>query len=472
MTMVPRMQIKLRLTQKDHALLQQHLFSGDGFESVAIALCGRRRSHSQHCIAIHSVFPIPNEECKSRTVDSVTWPTEHLIPFLERASRDDLAVLKIHSHPQGYPHFSSIDDESDAELFKSVFIWTDSEFPHASAIMLPGGRIFGRGIFPDGTFQPIDSILIPGDNIEYWIHERGELPSFTRRNAQLFGPGTTQKLRKMSAAVVGCSGTGSPVIEQLARLGIGRLVLVDPDKVEEKNLNRILNSTQEDGIQGRLKVEIMSRAIASMGFGTKVDIIPENLATPEAVKAVAECDVLFGCMDGAEGRNLLNRIAAFYVLPYFDVGISLDADEKGGISQAVGAVHYVRPDGSTLLDRGVYTAEEVQAEGLMRTSPDAYRDRVKAKYIHGVDVERPAVISINMQAASMAVNEFLARLHPYRIDHNSKFATIRFSFVHEYMFLEKETDLSGRLSPFIGRGDMDPYPLLSMPELSEVEGTK
>ena len=173
----------------------------------------------------------------------------------------------------------------------------------------------------------------------------------------------------MSAAVVGCSGTGSPVIEQLARLGIGRLVLVDPDKVEEKNLNRILNSTQEDGIQGRLKVEIMSRAIASMGFGTKVDIIPENLATPEAVKAVAECDVLFGCMDGAEGRNLLNRIAAFYVLPYFDVGISLDADEKGGISQAVGAVHYVRPDGSTLLDRGVYTAEEVQAEGLMRTSP-------------------------------------------------------------------------------------------------------
>ena len=81
-------------------------------------------------------------------------------------------------------------------------------------------------------------------------------------------------------------------------MGIGRLVLVDPDKVEEKNLNRILNSTQEDGIQGRLKVEIMSRAIASMGFGTKVDIIPENLATPEAVKAVAECDVLFGCMDG------------------------------------------------------------------------------------------------------------------------------------------------------------------------------
>ena len=49
----------------------------------------------------------------------------------------------------------------------------------------------------------------------------------------------------MSIAVVGCSGTGSPVIEQLARLGVGRLVLVDPDRVEEKNLNRIVNATRE-----------------------------------------------------------------------------------------------------------------------------------------------------------------------------------------------------------------------------------
>ena len=54
----------------------------------------------------------------------------------------------------------------------------------------------------------------------------------------------TPKLQNLSVAVVGCSGTGSPVIEQLARLGVGRLLLVDPDVVKVKNLNRILNTTR------------------------------------------------------------------------------------------------------------------------------------------------------------------------------------------------------------------------------------
>ena len=63
--------------------------------------------------------------------------------------------------------------------------------------------------------------------------------AFTLRHAQAFGTGTTALLRNLSVAIVGCSGTGSIVAEQLARLGAGRLVLVDPDRVEEKNLNRI-----------------------------------------------------------------------------------------------------------------------------------------------------------------------------------------------------------------------------------------
>src|SRR5258706_11144601 len=99
-----------------------------------------------------------------------------------------------------------------------------------------------------------------------------------------------------------CSGTGSPLIEQLARLGFGRLVLVDPDSVEERNLNRIVNSWREDAYLKRPKVEAMARAIAAMGFGTEVEIIHDHLASPGVVKAVAECDVLFGCMDGVEGR--------------------------------------------------------------------------------------------------------------------------------------------------------------------------
>ena len=462
------MQIKLRLTQKDHNALRAHLLPGDGLEAVAVALCGRRRSATHHVLTVMSVVPIPYDECKVRTADRVTWSTQRLIPLLEEASKRDLAILKIHSHPGGYPQFSETDDVSDKDVFNSVFGWTDSTFPHASAVMLPTGRMFGRAVLPDGSFQDLDSIMVPGDDLHFWVPE-GVIrpPSFVQRHAQLFGAGTIRRLREMSAAVIGCSGTGSPVVEQLARLGIGRLVLVDPDRVEEKNLNRILNASREDAYLHRLKVEVMARAIARMGFGTEVEIIPEDLATPRAVKAVAECDVVFGCMDGVEGRHLLNRLAAFYVLPYFDIGVKLEADGNGGIDEACGAVHYIRPDGSTLQDRSVYSTEQLRAAGLLRTDPKAYREQLKAGYIHGVREDRPAVISINMQMASTAVNEFLARLHPYRLDGNEDFSVVRISFVQGTGYCEREEEAFGQFFPHIGKADV--RPLLSMPNLSEPE---
>lgn len=462
------MLVKLRLTQKAHAVLKRHILPGDGLEAVAVALCGRRRSDAHHCLTVRTVVPIPYDECKVRSQDRVTWSTQRLIPLLEKASHDDLAILKIHSHPGGYADFSDVDDRSDADLFNSVFGWTDSRFPHASAVMLPDGQMFGRAILPDGSFQALDSILVPGDNLDFWIPAANQrVPSFARRHAQLFGSGTTLHLREMSAAVVGCSGTGSPVIEQLARLGIGRLVLVDPDRVEEKNLNRILNATHEDAYLKRFKVDVMARAIAGMGFATELDIISENLATARAVKAVSECDVVFGCMDGVEGRHILNRLSAFYVLPYFDVGVKLDADGRGGIKEACGAVHYIRPDTSTLLDRKLYTPDQLKAASLRRTDPRAYREQVEAGYIRGIDEDRPAVISINMQMASTAVNEFLARLHPYRHDDNAESAVVRTSFIQGVSYREQEETSSDMFATHIGKGDV--RPLLSMPELSESE---
>lgn len=181
------------------------------------------------------------------------------------------------------------------------------------------------------------------------------MPEFARRHVQAFGRGTTSLLRKLSVAVVGCSGTGSPVIEQLARLGFGRLVVVDPDRVEEKNLNRILNATIGDARAGRFKVEVAERSVRQIGLGTEVISIARSLFDQQAVLAVAECDVVFGCMDSVDGRHLLNRLSVFYNLPYFDVGVKLEADGFGGVNQICGTVHYLQPDRSSLLSRGVYT---------------------------------------------------------------------------------------------------------------------
>jgi hypothetical protein len=456
--------VRLRLTHRDHLALMTHLLPGDGLEAVAVALCGRRADSD--VLIVHQVQLIPYDECGVRAADRVTWSTKRLVPLLEKAAKYDLGVLKIHSHPGGYRAFSSTDDTSDKDLFESIYGWTDSAFPHVSAVMLPSGEMFGRAILPNGEFEPLHSIMVPGDDIAIWSDMPEETVASTlRRHAQLFGRGTINKLRLMSAAVVGCSGTGSPVVEQFARLGFGRLVLVDPDVVEDRNLNRILNSSREDAYLGRPKVEVMARAIAAMGFGTELQINRADLATPRAVKAVAGCDVVFGCMDGVEGRHLLNRLAAYYGLPYFDIGVKLQADGNGGIEEVVGAVHYLRPDGATLMDRGVYDGEQLRAAGLKRTDPDAYREEVRRGYIHGVAEDRPAVISINMQMAATAVNEFLARIHPYRLDDNSDSAVVRVNFVSGETVRNTDGPQSGMFRRSMGRGDVSP--LLGMPELSE-----
>ena len=327
--------------------------------------------------------------------------------------------------------------------------------------------MFGRAIPPDSG-PPLQSIMVVGDDLNSGRQRRcrhaagvhpAPCPNVRFRHEAI-------RCRMLSVAVVGCSGTGGPLIEMLARLGVGRLVLIDPDVVEMKNLNRIPNSRLEDAYLKRPKVEVMARAIAAMGLHTEVEIIQGDLASPETVKAVAGCDVAFGCMDSIEGRHLLNRLATFYLLPYFDLGVRLDADGNGGIENAAGTIHFIRPDGSTLKDRRVYTSEELEADGLRRTDPATYRERVRVGYIRGVREDRPAVISINTQVASAAVNELLARLHRYRLDGNDEFATVRLNFMDGRTYPEREPAASRMFFKYAGQGDV--APLLSMPSLSEV----
>jgi hypothetical protein len=460
------MNTALRMSGLHYRALREHLFPPDGNEAVAVLLCGRRADGQSHILCVHRMILIPYHACSERTPLRVSWPTSLLQPHLETAIRRDLALVKVHSHRGNYRFFSNVDDQSDRELFSSVYGWFDGNQPHASCVMLPDGEMFGRFVSDDGSFQPLRSVAVAGEDFQFWpsgLH--GALPAFTQRHEQTFGRGTTKRLRSLSAAVIGCSGTGSPLIEQLVRLGIGHLVLVDPDVVEEKNLNRILHATIDDAKAGRPKVEVLAREIDRIGLGTRVTPLRANLVDAQTVKQVASCDVVFGCMDGAEGRNLLNRLASFYCLPYVDVGVRLEADGIGGVSQVCGGVHYLQPGGSSLISRGVITPDDIEAEALRRTDPAEYERRLKVGYIRGIREDRPAVVSVNMYFASMAINEFLARLHPYRDDPNSDYAWTSISLTQMQLYPRADGAACERLSKYIGRGDMKP--LLDMPILSE-----
>jgi len=466
---------RLRMTGSQVRRLHAHLFRDEN-EAVAIALCGQRRG-AGHQLLVHKLILIPHEDCDLRSPTTVAWSTDLIIPALIEANQRGWSVVKFHSHPGGYNAFSEQDDRSDGALFPSIAGWIDHDVRHASVVMLPDGAMFGRMVDDLGQFHPIEAIVVAGEVLQVWryadVTGDGPIvptPTYALRHAQAFGALTTRRLGGLTVAVIGCSGTGSIVIEQLYRLGVGRLVIVDPDVVKDHNLNRILNTTAADAKAKRPKVQVIHDVLVKVGLGPEILPIARSLYSAEAIKAVAECDIVFGCVDSAEARYLMNRIAAFYVLPYFDVGVALDADDAGRITQVCGYIHYVQPDLSSMVSRGAVSMEDVRAEGERRRNPEHYAELRRAGYIRNVKEDRPAVISVNTIFSGMIVNEFLARLHDFRDDPGDLYATIGFSLSQMAIYPESETGTPCRLfARHVGRGDTDL--LLDMPEFSAEAGS-
>jgi ThiF family/Prokaryotic homologs of the JAB domain len=450
----------LAMTAAHHAQLRAHLFPGDGLEAAAVALCGRGGDGDHQRLVVNQVVLIPHEQCV-RQPDLLTWPTTRLMPLLEVAERHGWAVVKLHSHPGGYPDFSSTDDRADAELFSSIHAWVGGG-DHASAIMLPDGTVFGRAIHADGTHTPLRAVLVVGHDLKVFGGRGEPVAAAAVATGQVFGSGTVQRLGLLSVAVVGCSGTGSIMVEQLARLGIGRLILVDFDRIKPRNLNRILGSTSADAESERLKVDVLAEHVGSLGYRTEVVRVASAIDDPLALRHVSSCDVIVGCLDKLLPRALLTRLGTYYLQPYLDLGVRLVADGRGGINTVCGSVHYVQPGYSPLDARGVYRLEDLRAEGLAHTDPEAYRRQVAEKYIRGATEASPTVMPVNMVIASLAMNELLGRLHPYRTMGNGHTSVMVNLGEMEIMIgHHHERDLE--LYRHVGHGDVNP--LLGMPEL-------
>jgi hypothetical protein len=483
----------IRLSGDQYQKLRAHLFPGDGREAVALALCGRLESQHVQALCVHKLLLIPHDQCHERTPIRVSWPTVVGRKLYEEAMAKHLAVLKIHSHPTEFADFSRTDDHSDRELFSSLHGWTDDGLPHASAVLMEAGDMIARFVNLDLEFLPVDRIAVAGDDLLFFDHAplpllagedrgkgdhgdaahplpggegRGEsqtnrrrfatLAAAQMRTAQAFGEKTVRLLASHSIGVVGCSGTGSWVIEQLNRLGVGRLVEVDPDLMELKNLNRIINSRRADADAARPKVETIAEAVRATGLVQDVVPMQKSCFAPDAIKELASCDILFGCMDTHDGRDLLNRLATFYCIPLFDLGVHLEADGHGSVSAVCGSVHYLLPGGSSLLSRGVYTPSDIRAAALRRTNPDQFQAEQEEGYIKRARVSSPAVVSVNGLCATLAMNNLLARLHPFRSDPNAEIRWQTFDLVNTAFTTNDDGPPCKALLKYVGRGDMDP----------------
>jgi len=443
-----------------HAQVKGHLFPPDGLEATAILICTRTPG-SRLRLLVRDVILVPYAACKRRDRAAITWPGEYLEQAIDLAEPTGSAMILIHSHPGGLFAFSDADDESDRKVIPSLFHAFGAL--HGSAVMTVDGAVLARLYDSDLQACTVNLVTVVGDDLSYWWADKATLTGHGVRPIA-FTSGMTADLGRLSALVIGASGTGSITGEQLARLGFGQVLAVDFDRLERKNLNRILNSSRADADANRLKVEAFAEAVtAYRGEGVAVPVAA-SIATREAVLAAARCDVVFCCVDTLEARHIADLIAAAFLLPLFDVGVVIPVRKKGdtfAVADVCGRIDYVQPGGSTLQDRGIYTPESLRGEYLRKVAPEAHQQELDAGYLKGLIEEAPAVITLNMRTASACVNEFISRAFPFRLESNRLYARTQFSLAaceEEYFAEDAFTRTPNHI---LARGNAEP--LLGMP---------
>ncbi len=110
----------------------------------------------------------------------------------------------------------------------------------------------------------------------------------------LIGNENIDKLRNRKVLVIGVGGVGGYAVEILARSGVGSLVLVDPDIVEETNINRQLVALTST--IGQYKVDVLKNRIEDMGLGTSVTVIKEFM-TASNIEKYLEVDFVIDACD-------------------------------------------------------------------------------------------------------------------------------------------------------------------------------
>ena len=456
----------LALTGASHANLQRHLFPGDGCEAAAILLCTRAPDQDLRLL-VRDVLLVPHDACAYRERDRIGWPGRFLEAAVEQGEQEDLSIILLHSHPGGHFLFSEADDASDLITMQSL-LEAYGEC-HGSAIMTPGGamraRIYDRAM----KSLPVDLVTCAGDDIHFWWDDATSAVGPGPRPVA-FTSAMTSELDQLTAVVIGVSGTGSVLAEQAARLGFGQLILIDFDRVKNRNLNRILNTTLADAAAMRHKTETFAQAITTYrGNGCAIPITA-SINTRDAVLAAGRGDILFCCVDSLEARYIADLIASAFLQPLFDVGVVIPASKDGtefSIVDAVGRIDYVQPGGATLGDRKVYTPDTLRAEYLRSVAPEAHAMEVAEGYIKGAAEEAPAVISLNMRAASACMNEFILRSYPFRLDPNRGYARTLFSLAAGEEDFFDESCFEMGVNSVLGRGRREP--LLGLPALAEQE---
>jgi molybdopterin/thiamine biosynthesis adenylyltransferase len=430
--------------------LRHLLFDRPGIEGAAFVLCGQARGPAGLKLLSHAIVPVKLDEYEARGPCGLTIGSKTLTRVAKLARHEDLSVIFAHSHPHGIAHFSPQDDSEETKLIPFLQARVPNRV-HGTVVLTKDwvvGRLF------DEQRHAADAVLSVGERIRLWTnYSKHEEDLIHDRQVRAFGKDVQNVLRNLHVGIVGLGGTGSPVAQQLYRLGVGKLTLFDSDHFDVSNLNRIYGSSLRQ--VGLSKVDVAKEALESIGLNTPVLAVADSINFEEPARRLRECDIVFGCTDKQIPRAILGQLSLAYNMPIFDLGVLIDS--HGGVIRGVhGRVTTLMAGEACLFCRGRISPEVIRVEAL---PPDERRAQIEEGYAPELDEPAPAVIPFTTAIASAGVAELLQRLTGF-MGSERKSSELLFAFdenrIRTNRLAAREDCSCSDVSRW-GRGDEQPF---------------
>ncbi|WP_224981533.1 HesA/MoeB/ThiF family protein [Geomonas agri] len=136
--------------------------------------------------------------------------------------------------------------------------------------------------------------------VELLALQNGLYPARYQRNRNMIQVDEQLCLFQSRVAVIGCGGLGGYVLEELARLGVGQIIAVDPDIFEEHNLNRQILSTP--ALLGQPKAAVAAERLAQVNPAVTVTAIQDYFCLANGFELLAGAQIAVDALDSISYR--------------------------------------------------------------------------------------------------------------------------------------------------------------------------
>ncbi len=352
----------------------------------------------------HRFDPIGEADLISASGRHITWQTDGFMRLLGEAKIGGFVPALVHTHPKGKAKFSDQDDRNEAELARTALLKGVPGL--VSIVIAKNGDIAARLWTDTEKAVAIPRILHSGPRLRI-SGLSGTPADYLDRQVRLFGEEASRQVSGFRCGIAGGGATGSALLPLLLRLGVQQAVQFDRDIVDETNLNRLHGARRSDVDEKMPKTTIHTRTVEESGLGMTLVTMDAWAGHPSTWDALKACDVIFCCTDDHAGRLFLNRFARFYGIPVIDVGLAMQRRAETAYD-LFARVSILVPGHPCLLCGGYVDPGRAREEALRRDDPDAYHRLKEEAYVLGEGDPSPAVVTFTTEAATMAVNEWLA----------------------------------------------------------------